>query len=181
MVDAYPGLSPVPLHVHRVCPVSLSSATMLTSWPPGQHITLSPSTNGDSLIPHVIFRPPNFSTKSTPQIVAPVRASIQIRSRSPLRWYSLPPTIVGVERAPGCERVYAGPFLRFHISLPDISRAVIMVSGPMLPVVYIIPSAIATVEYPWPIPSAFQTISGPPSGHFVSNPVSSERLSRRGP
>jgi hypothetical protein len=73
------------------------------------------------------------------------------------------------------------PFFLVQTLFPSMSSTVMTQSLLMLPVVWIRPAAIATVEYPWPMPVASHRRGGPPLGHLLSNPVSADLLSRFGP
>jgi hypothetical protein len=64
-------------------PSFLLSATMEAFSPPALTSNLSPTMSGDSLMPQVMFEPPNFESTFIVQTVLPVRVSRHERSPLP--------------------------------------------------------------------------------------------------
>ncbi len=58
---------------------------MLAPSPPGLTSSFSPTMSGDSLMPHVMFLPPNFWSTFIVQMTLPLAASKAVRSPLPPR------------------------------------------------------------------------------------------------
>ncbi len=76
-----------------------------------------------------------------------------------------PPSTVGVPRGPGNSSLQVGPTRVFQSGAPPSALNASRCWAPSRsPIVKMRPSTIATLEKPAPIPDAFQSSGGPPSG-----------------
>src|SRR5262245_12039838 len=95
-------------HFQTTSPVVLLRASMVASAPPGEQMTTSPSTSGDSAYAQVPGLPPNSLRTFFVHTTLPVAASTHAISPSELSTYSISPSTVGVERAAGNGGTWSG-------------------------------------------------------------------------
>ncbi len=116
----YPAWSLSSLLVHTVFPVILSRATMPALRPPGVTIRLFPSTSGDSLISHGIFRAPKSLRMLRCQTTDPSWPRKHARSPLSVSTYTRSPSTVGVPLGPGPRSSFAvGPRIFDQTGLPS--------------------------------------------------------------